>query len=79
MSPLSFIQSVKWKFGSSDSGKRSLMAPIGTIFKLDALNARIEALHKPFGPLEGALGYEARHDKLKASGDEAFLPPTTHS
>jgi iron complex outermembrane receptor protein len=36
----------------------------------------MEVLHKPIGRFEGAVGYEGRHDKLTASGVEAFLPPT---
>ncbi|MDB6128909.1 MAG: TonB-dependent receptor [Verrucomicrobiales bacterium] len=75
--PLDYIQSVKWKFGSSDYMHTEYDgATAGTVFKLDGLNGRIEALHKPIGKFEGAIGYEARRDELSVKGDEAFLPPT---
>ena len=75
--PISLIQSVKWKFGHSDYKQTEFEgSEPGTTFKLDALNGRIEALHKPLGPFEGAVGYEVRRDELNVKGDEASLPPT---
>jgi iron complex outermembrane receptor protein len=67
---------VKWKFGDSDYHHREYEGnEPGTTFKLDAFNGRLEALHKPLGRFEGALGYEVRRDELDISGDEAFMPP----
>jgi iron complex outermembrane receptor protein len=81
--PVNFLQSVKWKFGSSYYGHTEFEGPDpGTIFKEDGLNGRIEALHKPIGRMEGAFGYEARRDELSVTGAEGFLPSTdslTHS
>src|SRR5438270_1476419 len=75
--PISLIQSVKWKFGHSDYKQTEFKgSEPGTTFKLDALNGRIEALHRPLGPFEGAVGYEVRRDELNVKGDEASLPPT---
>jgi iron complex outermembrane receptor protein len=75
--PVDWLQSVKWKFGDSDYKHTEFEGPNpGTIFKLDALNGRIEALHKPLGRIQGAIGYEARRDELSVTGDEGFLPPT---
>lgn len=75
--PVDFLQSVKWKFGSSDYEHTEFEGPDpGTVFKEDGLNGRIEALHKPIGRMEGAFGYEARRDELSVAGAEGFLPPT---
>lgn len=75
--PAKFLQSIKWKFGSADYKQTEFENPVpGTVFTLDSINARVEALHAPLGKFEGAVGYEARHEDLRVTGDEAFLPPT---
>jgi iron complex outermembrane receptor protein len=75
--PMNSIQSLKWKFGHSDYKQTEFEGPQpGTTFELDALNGRMEALHNPLGPFEGAIGYEVRRDELEVTGDEASLPPS---
>jgi iron complex outermembrane receptor protein len=75
--PVRGLRAVQWKFGLADYRHTEFEgATPGTTFNLDAWNGRLEALHEPVGRLEGALGYEARRDKLDVKGDEAFLPPT---
>lgn len=75
--PVSFLRTVKWKFGRSDYQQTEFEGrERGTSFNLDALNGRIEALHKSLGPFEGSMGYEVRRDELDVTGHEATLPPT---
>ncbi len=75
--PASAIKALRWKFGYSHYDHTEFEGPEpGTLFEQDALNARLELEHKPLGPLEGVLGYAARHEALSVTGDEAFLPRT---
>ncbi len=77
LQPLDGLQSLKWKLGRADYRHTEYDAgAAGTIFNSEAYNGRLEALHTQVGRLEGAVGYELRHEKLSASGAEAFLPPS---
>ncbi len=51
----------------------------GTVFKSNGYNLRIEGLHRPVGPLTGAVGLEIVDFKFSALGAEAFLPDTKTS
>lgn len=80
LQPFEGLQSIKYKVGRADYRHTEYDAgAAGTIFNSLAYNARIEALHNQVGPLEGAIGYEVRDEKLSATGDEAFLPPNRTS
>lgn len=48
----------------------------GTTFKNDGYEARIEARHKPLGPLEGVVGAQVANSRFSALGEEAFVPHT---
>ncbi|KQQ49946.1 TonB-dependent receptor [Pseudomonas sp. Leaf127] len=48
----------------------------GTVFKNDGYEARIEARHKPIGPLEGVIGAQVASSQFQALGAEAFVPRT---
>lgn len=75
--PADWLPAVKWKFASSDYEHTEYEGAVaGTLFALDGLNGRLEVVHPPVGLLTGAVGYEARRDKLDIAGDEAFMPPT---
>jgi iron complex outermembrane recepter protein len=49
---------------------------VGTAFDSRGRDARIEAVHAPFGGIRGALGLHARQRTLTAAGDEAYIPTT---
>ncbi|SDK13263.1 iron complex outermembrane recepter protein [Pseudomonas delhiensis] len=48
----------------------------GTTFKNDGYEARIEARHKPIGPLQGVVGAQVINSRFSALGEEAFVPHT---
>ncbi|MDN6873286.1 TonB-dependent receptor [Pseudomonas citronellolis] len=48
----------------------------GTTFKNDGYEARIEARHKPLGPLQGVVGAQVANSRFSALGEEAFVPHT---
>jgi iron complex outermembrane recepter protein len=49
---------------------------VGTVFETDGLEARVEALHQPFGGWRGAYGVQYVRRDFSAIGDEAFVPPS---
>lgn len=49
---------------------------VGTRFDTRGGEARLQLLHQPIGPFEGALGAHYTNIRLTAEGEEAFLPPT---
>lgn len=78
LQPFDGLQSLKYKLGRADYRHTEYDAgAVGTVFTSEAYNGRLEALHNQVGRFEGAVGYELRHEKLNAVGDEAFLPPNS--
>jgi iron complex outermembrane recepter protein len=72
------LQSLRLKFGYSDYEHTEFEGgEAGTVFESKGWNIRAEALHKPWGPLVGAVGLEAANVDFSALGDEAFVPSTT--
>lgn len=51
-------------------------AEVGTVFKSDASEGRLELTHKPFGNWTGAIGLQIGERTFEAIGDEAFVPRT---
>lgn len=49
---------------------------VGTIFKNEGYEARVELTHAPIGPLEGVFGLAGLRTDVSAVGEEAFLQPT---
>ncbi|WP_407364401.1 TonB-dependent receptor (plasmid) [Pseudomonas luteola] len=49
---------------------------VGTTFKNDGLEARLEARHQPIGPLNGVIGVQVNDSRFQALGEEAFVPHT---
>ncbi len=48
----------------------------GTTFKNDGYEGRIEARHRPLGPVEGVVGAQVANSRFSALGEEAFVPHT---
>ncbi len=48
---------------------------VGTRFRNDAYEARVEVLHAPWGAWRGAFGAQLGERKFSALGHEAFVPP----
>lgn len=49
---------------------------IGTIYDTDAMEIRVELLHKASDVLAGTVGLQYKTIELNAIGDEAFVPPS---
>jgi len=50
---------------------------VGTVFRNQGHDARLELLHGHAAGLGGAVGLQTGKSELEAQGDEAFLPPST--
>jgi len=70
------FESAKFRFGYADYIHRELEGDeIGTTFKNEGYEGRIELIEKPFGRFLGASGVQFKHRDFEAIGDEAFTPP----
>lgn len=68
---------VRLKFGHTDYNHTEFEgSDVGTVFRSDGWNLRLEGLHAPLGPFEGAIGLEAASVDFSALGEEAFVPST---
>src|SRR5262245_9009446 len=73
-----YITSVKAKLGLTDYRHTEFEGDVpGTVFKNRGWNGRVDAVHAPAGPFEGAFGFETIGFDFSALGEEAFLPKTT--
>jgi iron complex outermembrane receptor protein len=74
--PFAHVKSIQYSFGMADYGHTEFEgAEVGTVFKNQGYDGRIELKHKQLGPLEGAVGYQTERSRFSALGAEAFLPP----
>jgi iron complex outermembrane receptor protein len=74
-----YIASIKAKMGLTDYKHTEFEGETpGTVFKNSGWNGRIDAIHDPLGPFEGAFGIETVGFDFSALGEEAFLPKTTN-
>lgn len=76
--PLRFLDEVKLKFGYADY-LHDEIEPSGqpaTRFDSESWEARLEAVHKPIGGIEGVIGLQSNRRDLTATGEEAFITPT---
>ncbi len=73
----SFLDKATFRFGYGDYDHTELEGDeIGTVFRNETWESRIELVHRPFGNLEGAFGLQLRNRDFEAIGAEAFVPPT---
>ena len=49
----------------------------GTTFKNEGYEGRIEARHRPLGPLNGVVGAQFANSRFSALGEEAFITGST--
>jgi iron complex outermembrane receptor protein len=52
---------------------------VGTVFKTDGTEARLELEHQPLGSFKGLVGLDVEQLDFSALGDEAFVPTTRTS
>ncbi|MFL2770045.1 MAG: TonB-dependent receptor [Rhodospirillaceae bacterium] len=73
----SFLDKATFSFGYGDYDHTELEGDeIGTIFRNEAWESRLELIHRPIGNAEGAFGLQMRNREFEAIGAEAFVPPT---
>jgi len=71
------VSGLKLKWGQTDHEHRELDAgAVSTLFRSSGHEARLEAVHRPMGPLTGSLGLQLGKVDFSALGDEAFVPQT---
>lgn len=76
-SPIRGIEQLTGKFAWQDYQHIEFEGDeVGTTFKNQGYDGRLEAPHAPIGPFEGAVGFETQGQRLSALGEEAFLPST---
>lgn len=74
--PFAGIRELNYKFGYSDYTHTESEGPeVGTVFRIQGYDGRMELKHDPLGPFEGAVGWQTTHSDFSALGKEAFLPP----
>ena len=70
------FDTVKLRFGYADYEHTELEGDeIGTIFKNEGYEGRVEFVEQEFGNFRGASGVQFRRRDFEAVGDEAFTPP----
>ncbi|QLL12223.1 TonB-dependent receptor [Pseudomonas chlororaphis] len=71
------FSSLKFDAGYTDYEHREIEGgETGTIFKNKGYEARVEARHRPLGPLNGVIGTQVSRSEFSALGEEAFVPQT---
>ena len=75
--PLEPVEKVKFQLGRVDYEHRELepSGELGTVFKNDEYEGRIEAIHAPLGGWHGAIGAQFGYREFSAIGEEALTPP----
>ncbi|MCL4837716.1 MAG: TonB-dependent receptor plug domain-containing protein, partial [Thermoanaerobaculia bacterium] len=71
------FRGVKARLGVADYEHVELEgAEVGTRFRNDSWEGRLELPHRALGPFTGAVGLQAARRKLSAAGEESFTPPS---
>ncbi len=74
--PFLIFETAKIRLGYADYVHQELEgAEIGTTFKNEGYEGRLELIEREFGRFRGASGIQFRHRDFEAIGDEAFTPP----
>ncbi len=74
------FSAVNSRFGFTDYEHSEIEAGVvGTTFKNNTQEARLELFHHPIADWRGALSFHYKHSDFSALGEEAFTPPTRTS
>ncbi|MDQ2148745.1 TonB-dependent receptor [Alcaligenaceae bacterium C4P045] len=72
-----FFKSVKASFAYTDYQHKEVDdGETGTVFKNRGYEARVEARHRDFGPVQGVVGVQFGQTQFSALGSEALVPTT---
>jgi iron complex outermembrane receptor protein len=75
--PLPWFSSASLKFVYTDYKHNELDDnEVGSTFKTNGIDSRLELLHKPVGIFEGSIGTQVFVKELSVLGDKPFLQPT---
>lgn len=75
--PFSGFTDLKWLLNHSDYEHTEFEGrAVGTVFRNDTLETRLELTHRPLGPWRGVVGVQYRDRDFSAVGEEAFVPPS---
>lgn len=78
--PFEGIESLKFRLGYNNYTHREIEdGMVATTFDNDALDARVELVHAAIDGWRGAFGVQVNDRDFAATGDEAYVPPTTSS
>ena len=71
-----FFDSLRFRGGYSDYTHTEFEGEeVGTVFDVEAIEARLELVQSETGPLRGAVGVQYLFRDFEAVGEEAFVPP----
>lgn len=73
----SLVESVRFGASFSNYEHKELEGDaVGTTFEKDSFESRVELMHRHEEGFQGGWGAQLRFDDFKATGEEAFLPPS---
>ncbi|OUR82988.1 hypothetical protein A9Q82_05950 [Cycloclasticus sp. 46_120_T64] len=78
--PFAKVESLKFRFAYNDYQHAELEGgvTVGTEFDNKGLEGRVELVHRKLGLVDhGAIGLQAQQKDFSATGEEAFVPPST--
>lgn len=76
LNPFAGFEALNFSMAYNDYQHKELEGnEIGTRYNSDGWEARLEAIHNPWGDWRGAIGLQAREVDFSAIGEEAFIEP----
>jgi iron complex outermembrane receptor protein len=79
--PVQSLETVRSFLTYTDYGHKEIESSgeVGTRYRRDSWNGRIEAVHRPLAEFHGAFGLQASSSEFSAIGEEAFIPKTDNT
>jgi iron complex outermembrane receptor protein len=79
--PIQPLESVRSYLTYTDYGHKEIESSgeVGTRYRRDGWDGRIEAVHRPLAGFHGAFGLQASSSEFSAIGEEAFIPKTDNT
>lgn len=75
LAELGFFNGARLRLGITDYEHQELEGDVvGTDFSSDGFEGRLEARHRPLGPLNGTWGVQVTSSDFAAAGEEAYIP-----
>lgn len=76
--PVQTLETVRGYLTYTDYGHKEIESggEVGTRYRRDSWDGRIEAVHLPIAGFHGAFGLQASSSEFSAIGEEAFIPKT---